>query len=42
MNYNKAQVSFVETVFNYNLARASLEKAIAMEQPITKTIEDKK
>ena len=42
MNYNTAQQNFVQTVFNYNVARANLEKAIAMEQKITKKIEDKK
>ena len=42
MNYNTAQHTFVQTVFNYNVARANLEKAIAIEQKITKKIEDKK
>ncbi len=42
MNYNTAQHTFVQTVFNYNVARAHLEKAIAMEQKIKKKIEDKK
>ena len=41
MNYNTAQHNFVQTVFNYNVARANLEKAIALEQQITIKIEDK-
>lgn len=41
MNYNTAQHNFVQTVFNYNVARANLEKAIAIEQQITTKIEDK-
>lgn len=42
VNYNNAQVSYVQTVYNYNVARANLEKAIALPQSITTTIEDKK
>ena len=41
VNYNKAQHSFVKAVFNYNLARAKLEQAIAMEQEVTVKAEDK-
>lgn len=42
VNYNNAQVSYVQTVYNYNVARANLEKAIALQQDVTTTIEDKK
>ena len=42
VNYNNAQVSYVQTVYNYNVARANLEKAIALPQSITTTIEDDK
>ncbi len=41
VNYNNAQVSYVQTVYNYNVARANLEKAIALPQEITTSIEDK-
>ena len=41
VNYNNAQVSYVQTVYNYNVARANLEKAIALPQSITTSIEDK-
>lgn len=40
VNYNNAQVNYVQTVYNYNVARANLEKAIALPQSITTTIED--
>lgn len=40
VNYNNAQVNYVQTVYNYNVARADLEKAIALPQSITTTIED--
>lgn len=40
VNYNNAQVSYVQTVYNYNVARANLEKAIALPQNITTSIED--
>ena len=40
VNYNNAQVSYVQTVYNYNVARANLEKAIALPQSITTSIED--
>ncbi len=42
VNYNNAQVSYVQTVYNYNVARANLEKAIALPQSVTTTIEDNK
>ena len=42
VNYNNAQQSYVEAVFNYNVARANLEKAIALPQEITTTIGDEK
>ena len=42
VNYNNAQQSYVEAVFNYNVARANLEKAIALPQEVTATIGDKK
>lgn len=42
VNYNNAQVNYVQTVYNYNVARANLEKAIALPQSNTTSIEDKK
>ena len=41
VNYNNAQVSYVQTVYNYNVARANLERAIALPQSVTTSIEDK-
>ena len=41
INYNTAQHSFVRAVFNYNVARAKLEQAIAMEQEVTLKLEGK-
>lgn len=41
VNYNNAQVSYVQTVYNYNVARANLERAIALPQEVTTSIEDK-
>ena len=41
VQYNNAQHSYVETIYKYNVARATLEKAIALPQDITITIEDK-
>ena len=41
INYNTAQHSFVRAVFNYNVARARLEQAIAMEQEVTLKLEGK-
>ena len=41
INYNNAQHSFVKAVFNYNVARAKLEQAIAMEQEVTIKLEGK-
>lgn len=40
VNYNNAQVNYVQTVYNYNVARANLEKAIALPQSVTTSIED--
>lgn len=40
VNYNNAQHQYVQTVYNYNVARANLEKAIALPQAVTTTIED--
>ena len=42
VNYNNAQVNYVQAVYNYNVARANLEKAIALPQSITTSIEDSK
>ncbi len=43
VNYNNAQQSYVKTVYNYNVARANLEKAIGLQQEVTLTLdEDKK
>lgn len=39
-NYNTAQNSYVLTVYNYNVARANLEKLIALPQEITIKVED--
>ena len=41
INYNNAQHAFVRTVFNYNVARAKLEQAIAMDQGIKVKLEGK-
>ena len=41
VNYNNAQVSYVQTVYNYNVARANLERAIALPQEVTTSIDDK-
>lgn len=41
VNYNNAQQSYVQTVYNYNVARANLERLIALKQEITINIEDK-
>ncbi len=40
VNYNKAQINYVQAVYNYNVARANLEKAIALPQSTTTSIED--
>ncbi len=40
VNYNNAQHEYVQTVYNYNVARANLEKAMALPQTVTITIED--
>lgn len=40
VNYNNAQVNYVQAVYNYNVARANLEKAIALPQSTTITLED--
>ncbi len=42
VNYNNAQRSYVETVFNYNVARANLESVIALPQKVTVTLKDSK
>lgn len=39
-NYNTAQNSYVQTVYNYNVARANLERLIALPQEITIKAED--
>ena len=39
-NYNTAQNSYVQTVYNYNVSRANLERLIALPQEITITVED--
>ena len=41
VNYNNAQQAYVEAVYNYNVARATLEQAIALKPDIKITIEDK-
>ncbi len=40
VQYNNAQHKYVQTVYNYNVARAALEKAMALQQDVTITIED--
>lgn len=40
VNYNNAQHEYVQTVYNYNVARANLEKAIALPQAVTANVED--
>lgn len=42
VNYNTAQHSYVQTVYNYNVARANLERLIALQQEITSNVEDKR
>lgn len=42
VKYNNAQINYVQAVHNYNVARANLEKAIALPQSVTAPIEDKK
>ena len=40
VQYNNAQHNYVQTVYNYNVARAALEKAMALPQTVTIAIED--
>ena len=42
VQYNNAQNSYVEIVYKYNVARAALEKAMALPQQITLKVEDLK
>ena len=42
VNYNNAQSSYVQAVYNYNVARATLEREIALPQEETLTVEDVK
>ena len=42
VNYNNAQQTYVQTVYNYNVARANLEKLIALQQEIKINVEDKR
>lgn len=41
VNYNNAQVSYIETIYKYNVARANLESVIALPQQVTVTLEEK-
>ncbi len=41
VNYNNAQRSYIETIYQYNVARANLESAIALPQEVTITLEGK-
>lgn len=42
-NYNNAQLSYIEAIYNYNIAKANLEKSIAKSYPgISFTIDDVK
>lgn len=40
VKYNNAQHTFVEAIYKYNVARANLEKAMALPQEVTIKIED--
>lgn len=40
VSYNNAQSSYVQAVYNYNVARATLERQIALPQENTLTVED--
>ena len=42
VNYNNAQHSYINTIYNYNVARAALESLIALPQKVTLTLEEKK
>ena len=42
VNYNNAQHSYINTIYNYNVARANLESVIALPQRVTATLEEKK
>ena len=42
VNYNNAQNTYVQTIYNYNVARATLEQAIALNQDVTLTVKDLK
>lgn len=42
VNYNNAQHSYIETIYNYNVARANLESVISLPQKVTLTLEEKK
>lgn len=41
VNYNNAQQAYVKAVYEYNVARAQLEKAIAIKPDVKISIEDK-
>jgi len=40
VNYNNAQNKYVQTIYRYNVARATLEQAIALNQDVTLTRKD--
>lgn len=40
VNYNNAQNTYVQTIYRYNVARATLEQAIALNQEVTLTTKD--
>lgn len=42
VNYNNAQNSYIQAVYNYNVARATLEREIALPQEETLSVEDVK
>ena len=42
VNYNNAQSAYVQAVYSYNVARATLEREIALPQENTLTVEDVK
>ena len=42
VQYNNAQHKYVEAIYKYHVARANLERLIALEQEVTTTIEENK
>ncbi|MCM1010190.1 MAG: TolC family protein [Fusobacterium sp.] len=42
VNYNNAQNTYVQTIYKYNVARATLEQAIALNEDVKLTVKDLK